>query len=293
MNLAVLADFQLVASHGSLGKASRASGRPKATLSRRVRQLEESLGVRLIERGQRALGLTAEGRALYERTLRPLHDIEEVGQSLAMDSDQPRGLLRVSGPLLFSGTFGGRLSAEFIARHPGLRMEWIASDQLVDLVHDGFDIAIRANPHPNSEWVGRCFASDTMQIVAPASLPMPDTGSAKDPAHVAAVTMTHLAELTPWQLRHGGKARHLLPDFRAQLSSLQMTLDAVRAGAGAAVLPRSLTRDDVASGRLALWDTYPGRAVDMWVLHSSRRLVSAKVAAFVQFMVESFPSKRL
>lgn len=293
MNLLALADFQLVAVHGSLSEASRASGRPKATLSRRVRQLEQSLGVRLIERSPRALRLTAEGRALYERTLDPLHDIEEAGQSLVIGSDQPRGLLRVSAPMLFSGTFGGRLTAEFIARHPGVQMEWTASDRLVDLVHDGFDIAIRANPRPDSELVGRCFASDAMQIVAPASLPMPDGGSAKSPAQVSAVTMSRLADLTPWQIRNKGKIRHLLPNFRARLSSLEMTLDAVRAGMGAAVLPRSLTREDEASGRLASWGAYPGRTVQMWVLHSSRRLTSPKVTAFVQFMVESFTSKRL
>lgn len=111
MELAALADFHRVAIAGSLSQASRTSGRPKATLSRHIRQLEESLGIRLVERGRQALRLTADGQALYERTHALLRDIEEAGQNLSSGSRQPRGLLRVSAPVLFAHTHGGRLAA--------------------------------------------------------------------------------------------------------------------------------------------------------------------------------------
>src|SRR5699024_3147815 len=111
MRLSALADFHLVATAGSLGRASRESGRPKATLSRHIRQLEESLGVRLVERGRHALSLTSEGQSLYEETYTPLRDIEDTGRRLASGQEQLHGSLRVSAPVLFSETTGARLTA--------------------------------------------------------------------------------------------------------------------------------------------------------------------------------------
>src|SRR5699024_4054681 len=93
MKHAALADVHLVAAAGSLGRASRESGRPKATLSRQIRQLEESLGVRLVERGEHGLQLTRAGQGLYEETILPLRDIEETGRRLASGQEQLRGLL--------------------------------------------------------------------------------------------------------------------------------------------------------------------------------------------------------
>src|SRR3954468_20504388 len=102
MDLLALADFNLVARHGGFGKAARASGRPKATLSRRVSELEGSLDLRLFERGARVLKLTQEGRALHQRTGALLAELDETAAAIASAGDKPRGRLRISGPLLFS-----------------------------------------------------------------------------------------------------------------------------------------------------------------------------------------------
>src|SRR5690625_873958 len=287
MDLSALSDFQLVATAGSLGKASRDSGRPKATLSRRIRALEESLGVRLVERGRHALRLTAEGQALYERTHDLVRDIEEAGRSLADGNRLPRGLLRISAPALFSHAFGGRLAAEFTARHPDVHVHWTANDRPVDLVEEGYDLVIRVNPPADSELVGRRFARDAMELVAPASLPLPPPTAPS--AHVPAVAMVRFAGIERWRFEHDGNPCELVPDHRVVLSSLTLAHAAVRAGAGAALLPRSLVRADIASGQLVLWGHYPERTADIWVLHSSRRLVSPKVTAFAAFLVECFP----
>ena len=96
MNLEALSAFNLVAAHGGFGRASRVTGRPKATLSRRVAELELSLGVRLIERGSKSLRLTDEGRALHERTDGLLSEIVEAGEAVVLGASTPRGRLRVS-----------------------------------------------------------------------------------------------------------------------------------------------------------------------------------------------------
>src|SRR3954468_17106022 len=118
MDLLALADFNLVARHGGFGRAAGATGRPKATLSRRVAELEDSLGLRLVERGARALKLTQEGKALHERTSRLLTEVEETAAAIASGDREPRGNLRISAPLLFSQLAMGKLAARFSLRYP-------------------------------------------------------------------------------------------------------------------------------------------------------------------------------
>ena len=148
MDLPALADFNLVATHGGFGRASRASGRPKATLSRKVSELEASLGVRLIDRGSRTLRLTEEGRALHERTLGPLAEIIEAEQAVASGSSIPRGKLRVSAPIVLAHVLLPKLAAGFVAAYPQVDLEIVAEDRKVDPVDDNYDLVIRIDPEP-------------------------------------------------------------------------------------------------------------------------------------------------
>src|SRR3954471_17054350 len=101
MDLNALKDFQLVATHGGFGKASRASGRSKATLSRRVADLEEALGIRLVERGTHTLALTDIGQLLLSRTEGPMHEVAEAIAAARDGLATPRGRLRIAAPVLF------------------------------------------------------------------------------------------------------------------------------------------------------------------------------------------------
>lgn len=288
MDLGLLADFNLVASEGGFGIASRVSGRPKATLSRRVMALEESLGVRLFERGARKLKLTEDGRALHERTSALLAEILEVGQCLTEGSLQPRGRLRVSVPLLIGQTMLGRLAAEFSRRYPEVELEVIAEDRYVDLVDEGYDVVVRVNPRADASLVGRRIGREELVVVAPPGVPRPRPARDGTPRHVPAVAMIHLADRGPWKITD---RLAIVPDARIRLSSLLMVRDAVCAGAGVALLPRTVVEEDAANGHLTIWSTVPHRTSELWVLHASRRLVSTKVTAFVDFLVESLRGK--
>lgn len=293
MDLSALVDFHLVVDAGSFSRASRDTERPKATLSRRVRALEQSLGLRLLERGHHALHLTEDGRALFERTRGLVREIEEVGQELVSGNATPRGLLRVSAPMLFATTFGGQIAAGFAGLHPQVQLELVGEDRRVDLVEDGYDVAIRVNPQPDSELVGRCFARDQMLLVAAAALPPPSPNANGNPARVAAVAMLGLPRPASWPAEANGQRWEVAPDFRLKLSSLLMVRDAVLAGAGAACLPYSIIRDAVDAGRLSVWNANIEDAVELWALHASRRLVTPKVAAFLQYLASAFPERRL
>jgi DNA-binding transcriptional LysR family regulator len=287
MDLMALADFNLVASHGGFGRASRASGRPKATLSRRVMELEESLGVRLLERGQRSLRLTEEGMTLFARTDGLLGEVAEIGEAIAGGLARPHGRLRVSAPLLFAHVALGRIAAGFIQAYPDVRLEIVADDRHVDPVEDGFDVVIRVNPRPDETLVGRCFLMDQPLLVAPASLARPPRSA--EPAPIPAVLLSTAPEPELWQCTDGQSLR---PDPVLRLSSLIMVHDAVLAGAGVAVLPPSIVKEDLAAGRLTVWGT-SDRPIALWALHTSRRLASRKIQAFVEFLCEAFPDRAL
>jgi DNA-binding transcriptional LysR family regulator len=173
MDLVALADFNLVARHGGFGKASRASGRPKATLSRRVTDLEAALQLRLFERGARNLKLTEEGRALHERTAALLTELDETAATIAAGGDKPRGRLRISAPLLFSQTAMGRIAAGFALKYPDVRLEVTTEDRAVDMIEEGYDLVIRVSPDPDENLVGRAFLHDRLVVVASPELLRP------------------------------------------------------------------------------------------------------------------------
>jgi DNA-binding transcriptional LysR family regulator len=293
LDLQALTDFNLVAVHGGFGRASRLSGRAKATLSRRVAELEQSLGARLIERGGHTLRLTEEGRALHERTQGLLSEIAEAGEAIALGASTPRGRLRVSAPTLFAHVALGRIGARFALAYPEVRLEIVAEDRTVDPVDDGYDLVIRVDPSPDQLLVGRPFLRDERLVVASPGMARParPKGEAGE-IPVRAVLLSTTAADVVWRMRSGNGATMLLrPEPVLRLSSLWMLRDAVLAGAGAAMLPKMLVADDIASGRLVQWGKQEGPAVEIWALHSSRRLVGAKIRAFLEVVEQTFPAK--
>lgn len=293
MDLQALFDFNLVATHGGFGRASRASGRPKATLSRRVAELEQDLGVRLIERGSHSLRLTEEGRALHRRTEGPLSEISEAGEAVVLGASVPRGQLRVSAPVVIAHVAFGRIGARFALAYPDVQLEIVAEDRRVDPVEDGYDLVIRVDPLPDDRLVGRRFLNDERLVVAHPDLPYPaNVAGNREAQFVRSILLSTAPSDVSWRIRTDAGAEIMLRPVSAfRLSSLLLVRDAVLAGAGAALLPKLLVADDIASGRLVLWGTHAGPPVEIWALQSSRRLVGAKVRAFLDFVEKAFPER--
>lgn len=287
MSLNALIDFILVATNEGLGKASRASGISKATLSRRIYDLEEQLGVRLVERSARGLKLTEAGQMLMSRTEGPLSEVAEAMTAAREGVSTPRGRLRVAAPVLFAQLAMGRIGAKFCAVYPQVEIEVVAEDRLVDLVEEQFDVAIRINPSPDSNLVGRCFAKDRMVVVAAPEIPKPMPGAIRPVPGV----VTSSYQPTHWRLDGGQLVLEPIPKLR--FSSLLMVRDAAIAGAGAALIPQSIAWKPLERGELVQWGTVSGAEPALWVLHTSRRLAAPKVRAFVDFMVAEYPNLSL
>lgn len=284
MDLNALADFALVARNAGLGRASRASGRSKATLSRHIADLEAQLGVRLIERSARGLKLTEAGEMLMARTEGPMHDVADAMSAARDGLSSPRGRLRVAAPVLFAQLAMGRICADFCATYPDVDFEVVAEDRLVDLVEEQFDVAIRPNPKPDAGLVGRPFAKDRLVVVAAPSHAMP--AAAVDPVPVPGIVMTSFRSGN-WSLDGGRLVLEPVPKLR--FSSFLTIRDAAVAGAGVALLPQSIAWNELARGGLVQWGTASSGDVSLWVLHTSRRLPTPKVRAFVDFMGTRYP----
>lgn len=284
MDLLALADFVTVARHGGFGRAARATARPKATLSRRVADLEASLGLRLLERGARMLKLTEEGRALFERAGALLTELDETTAAIASGGDRPRGRLRISAPLLFSQTAMGKLAAGFALKYPDVRLEVTTEDRAVDMVEEGYDLVIRVNPAPDETLVGRAFLRDGLVVVASPAVPRPAEGV------VVPVVIRGQSDQRSWTIATSSGKTTMSVDPVLSLSSLTMVRDAVRLGVGAARLPVSLVSHDIAAGSLVLWGNVDGPETSLWALYPSRRLLSARVSAFLDYLKVAFPS---
>ena len=284
MDLLALADFNLVARHGGFGKAAREAGRPKATLSRRVSELEASLQLRLFERGSRTLKLTEEGRALFERTGTLLTDLDEAAAAIASRGEKPRGRLRISAPLLFSQTAMGKLAAEFAMKYPEVRLEVTTEDRTVDMIEDAYDLVIRVNPAPDESLVGRIFLRDRLVVVASPILQRPT-----DETAIPAIARDGNDRATVWTLRSATGVDRLSVNPILHLGSMPMVRDAARAGVGVARLPISLVSNDLTAGRLVHWGDVDVPEITLWTLYPSRRLLSARVSAFLEHLRQAFP----
>jgi len=276
MDLEALVDFNAVASHGGFSHASRATGRPKATLSRRVRQLEDSLGVHLIERGARTLRLTDDGAALHEQTSALLDRIDDIKEALIGDVGLPHGRLRINAPVLFAQRGLGRIAARYAAAYPDVQLEITADDRFIDPLVDGYDLVLRANPKATTELAGRCFLRDELIVVADPSITRPESASEDAPVG------------SPWNIARDGQTQQLHTRAAMRLSSMTMVHDAVLDGAGVAMMPRSLVQADLDAGRLFNWGNAVGRRIEVWALYPPNRHVSRKVSAFIRMLTEQF-----
>jgi DNA-binding transcriptional LysR family regulator len=206
--------------------------------------------------------------------------LEETATAIASGSSQVRGRLRISAPLLFSQTAMGRLGAEFARAHPEVRLEVTTEDRAVDMIEEGYDLVIRVNPAPDEALVGRPFLHDQLVVVGGPDMLRP-VGMAVPAVVRGADSARSWTAVGP----DGPVVIEIEPVLR--LSSLVMIRDAVRAGA--ARLPLSLALGDIASGRMTSWGDVIGSDISLWALYPSRRLLSARVSAFLELLRQSFP----
>jgi LysR family transcriptional regulator, regulator for bpeEF and oprC len=292
MDLDALADFEAAVRTGGVTAAARDRRQPKQTVSRRLMALEASLGVRLFDRSTRALRLTADGALLHERAQRILADIDEARRALMDRASEPEGPLRISAPVLLGQSLLGAVAARFVQANPKVHLDLVLSDRRVDLIEDGFDAAIRVGPMDDAALVGRVFArSRSIIVAAPGYEPILEP---EDLAQRPCILFGENRRKDIWRLRQGDSVREIPVSGPISVSSLKLAHDIAVAGAGFAALPAFLASEAIGSGQLVRalpdWDT---GAADLRIVFPTRRLLSARLRAFIEALVAAFPDRAL
>jgi DNA-binding transcriptional LysR family regulator len=261
-----------------------------AVVSTRIQLLENRLGARLLNRTTRSVSPTEAGKAYYEHCLLLLSEIEEAEQLVQSLHSSPRGTLRLSVSISIEHLISA-LICKFSRTHPELSFETIISEELRDLVGEGFDLAIRIGPLPDSTLIARCLGVCNLVLCA-----SPEYLAAKGvpqsleniSAHTC-LTYTRYGPCKEWLFERHGEARKLDVSASFAANSTGALRAAVLAGQGIALLPECSVRNDLGTGALTriLPDYRPAQQTVYAVLPPGRR-PPAKARCFVDFLADQF-----
>lgn len=293
MDLNELLVFARVVQAGSFTAAARGLRMPKSTVSRRVADLEARVGAQLLLRTSRTLRLTEVGQAYYEHCARIVEEAEQAELAVTRMQAAPHGLLRVTTPL----TFGclGPLVTGFLARYPEVQLELTCTDRAVDLLEEGFDVAVRAGRLSDSSLIARRLGDiDRVVVAAPSYLEA--RGTPRSPRelekHDCVLFGGHL-EGTTWALSSGSRSVEVPVRARLVVNEPDMLRAVTLAGAGIALLPDLNYTEDLTAGRLRrILPDWSSSGSPVHALYPSTRHRSPKVMAFVDFLREHWPVLR-
>lgn len=278
--------FVSVVEAGSFAAAARTLGVPTSTVSRRVNRLEERLDCLLLQRSTRKLAPTPVGRAYYLRCKQIVADIVETENAVASMQSEPRGRLRVAAPP--DGGFGllAELIPQFLIRYPEVEIDVVAGTRFVDLVAEGFDVALRAGTLTDSSLIARRLLGAEHGAVASvgyADLHGLPTSLEELSTHTCMVAGAGYG-LSRWPLRAGGWVE--VP-ARVRTNELAVIYGAVMADLGIACVPLPLLHEELQQGRaVRVLPELVGSVGGLYVVYPSGRHLSAKVRAFVDLVVQ-------
>lgn len=289
--------FAQVVEHGGFAAAGRAIGLPRSNLSRRIGLLEERLGVRLIQRSTRRFAVTEIGQEYYRHCVAVLVQAEAAREVIERTRSQPQGIVRVSCPVALLGFQVGEMIARFMVRNPLVRIHLEGTNRRVDVIQEGFDIAIRVRfpPLEQSDLIMKVLANSPQRLVAapallrkskklllPADLgvlPSLDWGSPQN---------DHI-----WSIEKSDGATALIHhEPRLVTEDMALLRRSALLGIGIAQLPTRMVEDDLTSGRLI--DVLPGWAPKSGVIHAafpSRRGLLPAVRGLLDFLATEFAAQ--
>lgn len=286
--------FVAVVDEESFSEAARRLGVSKSYVSKRISALEERLGAVLLQRTTRHLQLTDVGAAFYERCVRVLEELDEAECVVNELQTTPRGTLRVSAPVSFGVRYLSPIVAEFMSTYPDMSVELVCSDRTVNLIEEGFDMAVRIGELEDSTLRARKL-TDVSRVVC------------ASPAYVAASGMPERPEALVdhncllYSYQRGGPSWSFEPTRGAGLVHVKVggtltanhgdvLLDAALRGVGVALLPEFFAREAISRGELV--HLLPGwvnqGAGGVWAIYPEQRHLALKVRLFVDLLVERF-----
>jgi len=280
--------FVLVVETGSFSAASERMGISRAAASKYVSQLEAHLGGRLLHRTTRRVNPTESGRSYFERCKEILQNLEEADGMVSGLSQQPRGKLRISAPSNLASRHLMPMVTEFIQTYPEIRVELLCSERAVDLVDEGFDLALRISPMPDPELIARRLAPIRHVVVASpgylAKHPAPTTPEELE--QHACVLYSRNPNAT-WHFAKDGAQISVKVSGSMITDNPDVILESAVSGLGITNLPSFIISDAIRSGELKLLlQDYETPEMALYAVYASRKHLPVKVRVFIDFIKE-------
>jgi len=287
-----LTAFARVVEQGSFARAAAKLGMSTSAVSRHVSELEAHLATRLLHRTTRRLSLTESGQAFHERCVQLLADLAEAEEAVTAATLVPRGTLRLTSSVTFGVRHLAPAIADFAVLHPQIGFDVELSDRVVDIVDEALDLAVRIGGIGSQTLIARKLASTQLVLcAAPAYLERHGRPAVpEDLAGHACLTYEYLAAKNLWRFRDSAQREHTVKIGGSAHANNGRFLAALAvAGVGIALEPDFIVAPEVRAGRLvSILPGYTPPASDIYAAYPSRRHLSAKVRAFVDFLARRF-----
>lgn len=287
--------FAMVVEHGGFAAAERALGIPKSRLSRRISQLENDLGVRLLQRSTRRFAVTDVGQSVYRHAQSMLAEATAAREVVDRLSAEPRGVVKASVPVGVAQQLMPKLLPEFLARYPEVRVQLHVSNRRVDVINEGFDVAIRVRTRfdDDGSLVMRSFGQIQELLVASPKY-LDRAGRPSSPEELTEHTTMTMGEdegRQRWELQgRDGEVRRVELKARVSGFDFPMLMALARQGLGITMLPETMCAEAVRSGELEV--VLPDWRLPQGVAHAvfaSRRGMLPAVRVFIDFLAEQLP----
>ena len=290
--LAAIQVFAQVVESGNFAKAAERLGLSTSATSRHVAELEAHLQTRLLNRTTRRVSLTESGRAFYERSVQLLADLDEAEQEASRAAVVPRGTIRLTTSVNFGVRHLAPAIAEFLAQNAEVRFDVSLSDRIVDLVEEGFDLAVRIGP-PGSENLVARKLGETRLVPCASPAYLAAHGAPQVPEDLERHNCFTYEYVTPrnvWRFRDAsGQERAVRVSGTLHSNNGDVLAEVAARGGGIVVEPAFIVGPDVRAGRLVpLLQEFTPAPLPIYAVYPTRKHLSAKVRRFVEFLVERF-----
>lgn len=287
--------FARVVESGSFTEAARRLGISTALASKYVRQLESRLGAQLLNRTTRSVSPTEVGRAYWERCTRIISEFEELEDSVADQHGQPRGHLRVAGSRAFGEDMLVPTIGSFLEHHPEISLDLTLDERMIDIVAEGFDVAIRVGDLADSSLIARRIADYPYYICASPDY-LETNGTPKTPQDLLAhncIINTGISPANQWQFAINGQKTQVTVPPNVRVNTAQSTATLVKAGRGVGLCLYSTVKDELASGALVrVLRNFEAYDRSVYAVYPHSQHLSGKVRAFVDHLLAAFADER-
>jgi DNA-binding transcriptional LysR family regulator len=283
--------YAAVVAAGSFTGAAERLGLSRALTSKYVGQLEEHLGVRLLNRTTRRLNVTEVGQAYYQRCRQLLDDMDELEAAVRQQQEAPQGHLIVAAPTTFGEMYLTRAVADYLQVQPGVSVELVLADRFVNIVDEGFDLAVRIGKLADSSLISRRLAPARIALCA-----SPDyLNSAGVPAHpreleaLHCVIDTNIQDPEQWPFQEQGQSFRVKVNGRFRVNNALAVREMLLAGQGIGLCPFYVIEEDVRAGRLqVMLQEYEAMDYGIYAVYPHNRHLAAKVRTFVDYLADHF-----